>query len=207
MNEIFSPSFNRAVEQLSSLPGIGRKTATRLVLHLLTRTNEELNSFSTSFSSLASQINYCESCYTITENTQCNICTHPNRSDQTICVVENVLDVYAIENTNQFKGKYHVLGGIISPMEGIGPNDVKLNELFERIRNENTQELILALSATMEGDATNFYIFKKLKDFPIKITTIARGIGIGDELEYTDELTLGRSILNRVPFENTLTLR
>ncbi|KJS07166.1 MAG: recombinase RecR [Flavobacteriales bacterium BRH_c54] len=207
MNEIFSPSFNRAVEQLSSLPGIGRKTATRLVLHLLTRTNEELNSFGTSFSSLASQINYCKSCYTITENTQCNICTHPNRNDQTICVVENVLDVYAIENTNQFKGKYHVLGGIISPMEGIGPNDVKLNELFERIRNENTQELILALSATMEGDATNFYIFKKLKDFPIKITTIARGIGIGDELEYTDELTLGRSILNRVPFENTLTLR
>ncbi len=207
MNEIFSPSFNRAVEQLSSLPGIGRKTATRLVLHLLPRNNEELNSFVTSFSSLASQINYCKSCYTITENTQCNICTHPNRNDQTICVVENVLDVYAIENTNQFKGKYHVLGGIISPMEGIGPNDVKLNELFERIRNENTQELILALSATMEGDATNFYIFKKLKDFPIKITTIARGIGIGDELEYTDELTLGRSILNRVPFENTLTLR
>ncbi|OFY84147.1 MAG: recombination protein RecR, partial [Bacteroidetes bacterium RIFCSPLOWO2_12_FULL_31_6] len=137
---------------------------------------------------------------------QCSICSNLNRNNQLICVVENVLDVIAIENTNQFKGKYHVLGGIISPMEGIGPNDIKVAELIQRIKEENITELIMALSTTMEGDATNFYIYKKLKEFDVKVTTIARGIGIGDELEYTDELTLGRSILNRIPFENTLSL-
>lgn len=207
MNEIFSSSFNKAVEQLSSLPGIGKKTATRLVLHLLSGNNEDITVFGNAFVQLANEINYCKSCFTISEKAHCSICENPKRNDQTICVVENVLDVIAIENTHQFSGKYHVLGGIISPMEGIGPNDIKLAELFERIQRENIQEIILALSATMEGDATNFYIFKKIKDLPIKITTIARGIGIGDELEYTDELTLGRSILNRVPFENTLSLR
>lgn len=207
MNEISSPSFNQAVEQLSSLPGIGKKTAIRLVLHLLNRSNDELVDFGNAFSELPKKINYCKSCFTISDNEYCAVCSNPNRSSTSICVVENVMDVYAIENTNQFKGKYHVLGGIISPMEGIGPNDIKLNELFARIEKEKTEEVIMALSATMEGDATNFYIFKKLNHLSIKLTTIARGIGVGDELEYTDELTLGRSILNRVPFENTLLMK
>lgn len=204
--QISSSSFNQAVEQLSSLPGIGKKTALRLVLHLLNRSTDDVKIFGNAFVNLANEINYCSSCYNISEHQQCSICSNINRNNQLICVVENVLDVIAIENTNQFKGKYHVLGGIISPMEGIGPNDIKVAELIQRIKEENITELIMALSTTMEGDATNFYIYKKLKEFDVKVTTIARGIGIGDELEYTDELTLGRSILNRIPFENTLSL-
>jgi recombination protein RecR len=204
--QISSHSFNQAVDQLSSLPGIGRKTALRLVLHLLNKSTEDVKDFGNAFVQLAEEINYCNSCYNISEHQKCSICSNVNRNDQLICVVENVLDVIAIENTNQFKGKYHVLGGIISPMEGIGPNDIKVTELIERVKNDGITELIMALSTTMEGDATNFYIYKKMKDFDVKVTTIARGIGIGDELEYTDELTLGRSILNRIPFENTLSL-
>ncbi len=204
--QISSNSFNQAVDQLSSLPGIGKKTALRLVLHLLNKSTEDVKDFGCAFVQLAEEINYCSSCYNISEHQMCSICSNANRNEQLICVVENVLDVIAIENTNQFKGKYHVLGGIISPMEGIGPNDIKVAELIERVQNDGITELIMALSTTMEGDATNFYIYKKLKDFNIKVTTIARGIGIGDELEYTDELTLGRSILNRIPFENTLSL-
>ncbi|MGE0562645.1 MAG: recombination mediator RecR [Flavobacteriales bacterium] len=204
--QISSNSFNQAVDQLSSLPGIGKKTALRLVLHLLNKSTEDVKDFGNAFVQLAEEINYCNSCYNISEHQMCSICSNANRNDQLICVVENVLDVIAIENTNQFKGKYHVLGGIISPMEGIGPNDIKVTELIERVKNDGITELIMALSTTMEGDATNFYIYKKLRDFDVKVTTIARGIGIGDELEYTDELTLGRSILNRIPFENTLSL-
>ena len=204
--QISSTSFNQAVDQLSSLPGIGKKTALRLVLHLLNRSTDDVKIFGNSFVCLADEINYCSSCYNISEQQLCSVCSNLNRNNQLICVVENVLDVIAIENTNQFKGKYHVLGGIISPMEGIGPNDIKVAELIHRVKEENITELIMALSTTMEGDATNFYIYKKLKEFDIKVTTIARGIGIGDELEYTDELTLGRSILNRIPFENTLSL-
>lgn len=204
--QISSSSFNQAVDQLSSLPGIGKKTALRLVLHLLNRSTDDVKIFGNSFVYLADEINYCTSCYNISEHQLCSICSNLTRNNQLICVVENVLDVIAIENTNQFKGKYHVLGGIISPMEGIGPNDIKVAELINRIKEENITELIMALSTTMEGDATNFYIYKKLKEFDIKVTTIARGIGIGDELEYTDELTLGRSIINRIPFENTLSL-
>ena len=204
--QISSNSFNQAVDQLSSLPGIGKKTALRLVLHLLNRSKDDVKDFGNSFVQLANEINYCTSCYNISEHQLCSICSNMNRNTQLICVVENVLDVIAIENTNQFKGKYHVLGGIISPMEGIGPNDIKVAELILRIQEENITELIMALSTTMEGDATNFYIYKKLKEFNVKVTTIARGIGIGDELEYTDELTLGRSIINRIPFENTLSL-
>ena len=143
MNEISSPSFNQAVEQLSSLPGIGKKTAVRLVLHLLNRTSEEVTAFGDAFSVLPQQINYCKSCFTITDTDYCSICINPNRATNSICVVENVLDVYAIENTNQFKGKYHVLGGIISPMEGIGPNDIKLNELFARVEQEKTEEPVV----------------------------------------------------------------
>jgi len=204
--QISSSSFNQAVEQLSSLPGIGKKTALRLVLNLLNRSKEDLRYFGNAFIELSEDINYCNTCFNISENHTCSICSNLNRNNQVICVVENVLDVIAIENTNQYKGKYHVLGGIISPMEGIGPNDIKVNELIQRVQTENINELIMALSTTMEGDATNFYIYKKLKEFDVKITTIARGIGIGDELEYTDELTLGRSILNRIPFENTLSI-
>ncbi len=204
--QISSNSFNNAVNQLSSLPGIGKKTAFRLVLNLLNRSKNELSSFGMAFIHLAEEINYCESCYNISESKLCSICSNEARNGQQICVVENILDVIAIENTNQYKGKYHVLGGIISPMEGIGPNDIKVTELINRVKNEKVTELIMALSATMEGDATNFYIYRKMKEFDIKVTTIARGIGVGDELEYTDELTLGRSIINRIPFENTLSL-
>lgn len=204
--QISSSSFHNAVDQLSLLPGIGKKTALRLILHLLNKSQKEISDFGTAFTDLANNINYCSECFYISETEKCSICSNENRLDNIICVVENVLDVISIENTNQFKGKYHVLGGIISPMEGIGPNDIRVNELVERVKKSGAEELIMALSTTMEGDATNFYIYKKLKDLNIKISTIARGIGIGDELEYTDELTLGRSIVNRIPYENTLTL-
>lgn len=206
MHQISSSIFNNAVEQLSSLPGIGNKTAIRLVLQLLNRNQEQLKDFGNAFLQLTEEIQYCNSCYNISDTTTCNICSNPTRTDDVICVVENILDVIAIENTNQFKGKYHVLGGIISPMEGIGPNDIKIPQLVDRIKDSNTKEVIMALSTTMEGDATNFYVYKKLADLKVEITTIARGVGIGDEIEYTDELTLGRSILNRIPFRNTLTL-
>lgn len=205
MHQISSSLFNNAVEQLSSLPGIGSKTAIRLVLQLLNRNEEQLKEFGNAFIKLSEEIRYCSSCYNISDTETCNTCSSPSRSDSVVCVVENVLDVIAIENTNQFKGKYHVLGGIISPMEGIGPNDIKIPELINRIKENQTKEVIMALSTTMEGDATNFYIYKKLADLNVEITTIARGVGIGDEIEYTDELTLGRSILNRIPFKNTLT--
>ena len=207
MHQITSNSFNNAVDKLSSLPGIGNKTAIRLVLQLLNKSPEDLHAFGSAFTDLANQIEYCDQCFNLSDTTTCAICANPLRSDEAICVVENVLDVIAIENTQQFKGKYHVLGGIISPMEGIGPNDIKVVELVQRIAENKPKEVIMALSTTMEGDATNFYIYKKLSDLDINITTIARGIGIGDEIEYTDELTLGRSILNRVPFKNTLSLR
>jgi len=206
MHQISSSIFNNAVEQLSSLPGVGNKTAIRLVLQLLNRNSEQLKEFGNAFIQLSEDIQYCKNCHNISDTETCNICINPTRNDEVICVVENILDVIAIENTNQFKGKYHVLGGIISPMEGIGPNDIKIPELIERIENNQPREIIMALSTTMEGDATNFYIYKKLAELDIEITTIARGVGIGDEIEYTDELTLGRSILNRIPFKNTLTL-
>jgi recombination protein RecR len=207
MHQISSPSFNNAVEKLASLPGIGNKTAVRLVLQLLNRNGDEVKAFGDAFIELNEHIQYCDTCYNISDVTRCTICSNDNRNENAICVVENILDVIAIENTHQFKGKYHVLGGLISPMEGVGPNDIKIAELINRVKEKNTDELIMALSTTMEGDATNFYIYKKLVDTNTKITTIARGIGIGDELEYTDELTLGRSILNRIPFHNTLTLK
>jgi recombination protein RecR len=207
MHQITSATFNNAVEKLASLPGIGNKTALRLVLQLLTRDNQEIEEFGKAFTNLSAEIIYCESCYNISDTNTCSVCSNPKRSDEIICVVENILDVIAIENTNQFSGKYHILGGIISPMEGIGPMDIKIPELISRITELQPKEIIMALSTTMEGDATNFYIYKKLAHLDINVTTIARGIGIGDEIEYTDELTLGRSILNRVPFKNTLSLK
>ena len=207
MHQISSSPFNNAVEKLATLPGIGNKTALRLVLQLLNRDQQEIEEFGKSFIELSEQIQYCNSCFNISDTATCSLCTNPSRNDDIICVVENILDVIAIEKTNQFSGKFHVLGGIISPMEGIGPNDIKIPELIERINAYKPKEIIMALSTTMEGDATNFYIYKKLSNLDINVTTIARGVGIGDEIEYTDELTLGRSLLNRIPFKNTLTLK
>lgn len=206
-SQISSQSFNNAVEKLASLPGIGNKTALRLILQLLNRDSQEIEEFGNAFIQLSNQIQYCNSCHNISDTLTCSLCSNPTRSDDIICVVENILDVIAIEKTNQFQGKFHVLGGIISPMEGIGPNDIKIPELIERINIIKPTEIIMALSTTMEGDATNFYIYKKLAHLDINVTTIARGVGIGDEIEYTDELTLGRSLLNRIPFKSTLVLK
>jgi len=207
MHQISSSPFNNAVEKLASLPGIGNKTALRLVLQLLNRETLEIEEFGKAFMDLSNQIQYCDSCFNISDSTTCSLCSNHNRSNDVICVVENILDVIAIERTNQFQGKFHVLGGIISPMEGIGPSDIKIPELIVRIENKKPKEIIMALSTTMEGDATNFYIYKKLAHLDVEVTTIARGVGIGDEIEYTDELTLGRSLLNRIPFQNTLSLK
>lgn len=193
-----------AVEQFSRLPGIGRKSALRLTLHLLKMDKNEVRDFGESFISLRENINYCTECHNISDLDVCELCANPVRDNHTICVVEDIRDVMAIENTHQFKGKYHVLGGVISPMDGVGPDDVNIDSLVEKVSKGHIKEIILALSTTMEGDTTNFYIFKRLKDFDVKMTVIARGISVGDELEYADELTLGRSIVNRTPYENSL---
>lgn len=188
------------VREFSKLPGIGNKTALRLALHLLKQPESEVEVFGNAIINMRKNIVYCKVCHNISDTEICNICSHPSRDKETICVVENLKDVMSIENTQQFKGLYHVLGGIISPMDGIGPNDLQIESLTQRVQDENIKEIILALSTTMEGDTTNFYIYRKLDPFNLKITTIARGIAIGDELEYADEVTLGRSILNRVDF-------
>lgn len=193
-----------AVEQISSLPGIGKKTALRLALSLLKRSEDEIGSFSSSILNLKHEIKLCKYCYNLSDQEVCSICENPHRNQQILCVVEDIRDVMAIESTGQFKGRYHVMGGIISPMDGIGPNDLKINELIERLKNDSINEIILALSTTMEGDTTAFYLFKKLAPFDINLTTIARGVSTGDELEYIDEITLGRSILNRLPYNNAL---
>jgi len=195
-----STLLENAVHEFSKLPGIGRKTALRLVLHLLRQEEEEVEIFGNSIVSLKKEIKYCRVCHNISDTEICHICNNLSRNGQIICVVENIKDVMSVENTQQFKGLYHVLGGIISPMDGIGPKDLEIESLVERVGKGNIEEIILALSATMEGDTTNFYIFRKLASFDIKITTIARGVAIGDELEYADEITLGRSILNRTIF-------
>ena len=199
-----SKLIEEAVEQFAKLPGLGRKTALRLVLNLLKMDKDEVNRFGQAFIDLRNQINYCSDCHNISDLEVCEICVNPTRDDGLICVVEDIRDVMAIENTHQFKGKYHVLGGIISPMDGIGPSDLNISSLEEKVRSGIVKEVIMALSTTMEGDTTNFYIFKKLKNFNVKLSVIARGISIGDELEYADEVTLGRSILNRTPYENSL---
>jgi len=193
-----------AVDEFAKLPGIGRKTALRLVLHLLNQEKEDVNHFGETIIKLRNEIKHCKSCNTISDNDLCNICSNPSRDESVICVVENARDVMSVENTHQFNGKYHVLGGIISPMDGIGPNDLKIDSLHEKVKNGSVKELILALSTTMEGDTTNFYLFKKFKNYDIKITTLARGVAIGDELEYADEITLGRSIVNRTLFESSI---
>ena len=189
-----------AVEQLSSLPGIGRKSALRLVLHMLKKDKLAVEKFGDSFIQLINRINYCTRCYSISETELCEVCGNPKRDKQTICVVEDIRVMMAIENTMQYKGVYHILGGLISPMDGIGPTDIRVEELINKIENENVREVIFALSTTMEGDTTNYYLFRRLKDSGIKISSIARGIAIGDELEYTDEITLGTAISSRMPY-------
>ena len=193
-----------AVHEFSELPGIGRKTALRLALQLLKQPEAEVELFGNTLITLRKKIIYCRVCHNISDTEVCNICSNVSRDNSTICVVENIRDVMSIENTQQFMGLYHVLGGIISPMDGIGPANLEIESLINRVQTEEIKEVILALSTTMEGDTTNFYIYRKLVPFGTKITTIARGIAIGDELEYADEITLGRTILNRVDFSNSM---
>jgi recombination protein RecR len=192
-----SKLLEEAVDEFSSLPGIGRKTAFRLVMHLLRRDRAEVRRFGETITRLREDVCYCSICHGISDTPVCDICSDPDRDRSLICVVENVQDVMAVENTRQFKGLYHVLGGIISPVDGIGPSDLTINRLEEKVREGYAAEIILALSTTMEGDTTNFYIFKRLAQYNIRITTLARGVAIGDVLEYTDEITLGQSIVNR----------
>ncbi|MGE0637150.1 MAG: recombination mediator RecR [Bacteroidia bacterium] len=199
-----SKLIEQAVDEFASLPGIGRKTAYRFVLYLLKKDEDEVRKFGNTFIRLREQIKYCENCHNISEMQFCGICSSHSRDGSLVCVVEDIRDVIAIENTAQFKGHYHVLGGIISPMDGIGPAELNVESLVNRVKRGDIKEIVMALSANMEGDTTNFYIFKKLKEFDVKISTIARGVAVGSELEYTDEVTLGRSIVNRVPYENSL---
>lgn len=192
----------RAVESFSQLPGVGRKTALRLVLHLLRQPLEDVDNFTDAVTRVRHDVKYCKVCHNISDTDICSICSDPRRDGSVVCVVENIQDVMAIENTQQYHGLYHVLGGIISPMDGIGPHDLSIDSLVERVDTGEVKEVILALASTMEGDTTNFYISRKLKDKDVKLSIIARGISVGDELEYTDEVTLGRSILNRTPFQS-----
>ena len=201
-----------AVEQMASLPGVGRKTALRLVLHLLRQSDRDVEAFTGALSKLKQDVKYCKVCHTISDQEVCPICQSHSRDKQVVCVVENVQDVMSIENTGQYNGLYHVLGGIISPMDGVGPADIEIDSLVERVKNGDIHEVILALPTTMEGDTTNFYIYKRLQNLsnsqlpvsdirPTKISQIARGVAIGNEIEYTDEITLGRSIVNRIEFK------
>ncbi len=194
----------KAVGEFAKLPGIGRKTAMRLVLHLLRQNTDAVEAFGHAMITLKHEVKYCKVCHNISDTDVCRICSNPGRDASTVCVVENIRDVMAVENTQQFKGLYHVLGGVISPMDGIGPSDLEIESLVERVKSGVVKEVILALSSTMEGDTTNFYIFRKLCSFDVKLTVIARGISIGDELQYTDEVTLGRSIVNRIAFTGTM---
>ena len=191
-----------AVQEFSKLPGIGRKTALRLVLYMLRLETDEVSQFTQTLDRLKREVKFCRVCHNISDQDLCPICSDHRRDASTICVVENIQDVMAVENTQQFTGLYHVLGGLISPMDGIGPSDLEIESLVSRVAEGDVKEVILALSSTMEGDTTNFYIFRKLAPFDVKVTMIARGIAVGNELEYTDEVTLGRSILHRVPFED-----
>ena len=202
MQQYPSLLLEKAVNEFSQLPGIGRKTALRLVLHLLRQSTTQVDDFSNAMVEMKHNIKHCKVCHNISDTDVCPICSDARRDTTVVCVVENIQDVMAIENTQQFNGLYHVLGGIISPMDGIGPNDLEIESLVERVRSGEIKEIILALASTMEGDTTNFYISRKLKEFDVKLSVIARGISVGDELEYTDEVTLGRSIINRTTFDN-----
>ncbi len=207
MNQYPSILLGNAVDQFASLPGIGRKTALRLVLHLLRQSDKDVEAFTDALKTLKSDAHYCRICHTISDQELCPICQSHKRDKHTVCVVENVQDVMSIENTGQYHGLYHVLGGVISPMDGVGPSDLEIDSLVARIETEEIKEVILALPTTMEGDTTNFYIYRRLQNTtlhhatPLKISQIARGVAIGNELEYTDEITLGRSIINRIDFK------
>jgi recombination protein RecR len=191
----------RAVDEMALLPGIGKRTALRLVLHLLKQPSGRTTALSQALTELREQSQFCKQCHNISDLPLCEICANANRDKSVVCVVEDIRDVMAIENTSQFKGVYHVLGGKISPMDGIGPHDLTIESLVQKVRSKEIKELIFALSSTMEGDTTNFYIYKQIEDTDVVMTTIARGIAVGDELEYADEVTLGRSIVHRIPFE------
>ncbi|MGJ8592360.1 MAG: recombination mediator RecR [Aquaticitalea sp.] len=204
--EFSSKLLEKAVNEMSQLPGIGKRTALRLVLHLLRQPNDHTNQLASALVNMRNEIKFCKSCHNISDTSICEICSNPHRIDDIICVVEDIRDVMAIENTSSFRGLYHVLGGKISPMDGIGPNDLNIVSLVEKVKQGKIKELIFALSSTMEGDTTNFYIFKQIQEFNVVTSTIARGISVGNELEYTDEITLGRSIMNRIPFESSLKL-
>lgn len=202
MNQTYpSQLLEKAVEEFSKLPGVGRKTALRLVLYLLRLNVDEVDAFSNSIAQLRHEVRYCRVCHNISDTDVCPICSDQHRNGSIICVVENIRDVMAIENTQQYNGLYHVLGGVISPMDGIGPSDLEIESLIQRVEKEHVQEVILALSPTMEGDTTNFYISRKLQNQDVKLSVIARGISVGNELEYTDEVTLGRAILQRTAFD------
>ena len=199
-----SKLLEKAVEEFAKLPGIGKKTALRLVLNLLNREVDDVTRFATAITSLREEIRFCKKCHNISDIEICQLCSNPSRDNSTLCVVEDIRDVMAIENTQQYRGLYHVLGGVISPMDGIGPQHLNIESLIDKVNSGEVKEIILALSTTMEGDTTNFYIFKKLKETSVKVSTIARGIAFGDELEYADEITLGRSIANRLPYESSI---
>jgi len=201
-----SKLLENAVNEVARLPGIGKRTALRLVLHLLKQPVENTNYLTESLKVLRTEVKTCEKCHNISDTLLCEICNNPKRDASVVCVVEDIRDVMAIENTSQFRGLYHVLGGKISPIEGIGPQNLEIESLIEKVKNNEIKELIFALSSTMEGDTTNFYIFKQIKKFGVATSTIARGISVGDELEYADEVTLGRSIVNRIPFEQSMKL-
>ena len=204
MEQFSSKLLEDAIQAFQGLPGVGRKTATRMVLHLLKLEKTQVEHFAQSLHKLRLEIQYCQQCHNLADQQVCSICTDPKRDASVICVVEDVRDVMAIENTHQYKGVYHVLGGKISPMDGIGPTDLFIETLVDKVNSGHVKEVILALSTTMEGETTSFYIYKKIQEAPVTISTIARGISFGDELEYADEVTLGRSILQRTPYENTL---
>lgn len=202
MNQPYpSQLLEKAVGELSKLPGVGRKTALRLALHLLGQSTNEVETFASSVVNLRQNINYCTCCHNISDTPLCSICSNPHRNKALVCVVENIQDVMAVENTQQFKGLYHVLGGVISPMDGIGPSDLEIQSLVDKVAEGEVEEVIFALGSTMEGDTTSFYISRKLMPLGVKMSVIARGISVGNELEYTDEVTLGRSIINRTPFD------
>src|SRR5690606_30828643 len=202
--EFSSKLLENAVNEMSQLPVIGKRTALRLVLHLLKQPKEQSQKLAATLVKMRDEINFCANCHNISDSKLCEICANPRRDGQLVCVVEDIRDVMAIENTSQYRGHYHVLGGKISPMDGIGPGDLTITSLVEKVKTGNVRELIFALSSTMEGDTTNFYIYKQIEPYNITTTTIARGISVGDELEYADEVTLGRSILHRIPFESSL---
>jgi recombination protein RecR len=202
--EFSSKLLENAVYEMSQLPGIGKRTALRLVLHLLKQPEERTELMAHALLKLRTEVNFCRNCHNISDTEVCEICANPKRDETMVCVVEDIRDVMAIENTSQYNGLYHVLGGKISPMEGVGPQDLNIPSLIKKVKDGTVKELILALSSTMEGDTTNFYIYKQLEGLEVTTSTIARGISVGDELEYADEVTLGRSIINRVPFETSI---